>query len=268
MQLPHWVLNSLLENLIVSTFYIHSRLSQMWEAMYECHKLQYQIISVAFNNGNNKISIQSDSQRQITIDLEFELSSLSYSFTKWISAQKSYLQAIKDWLYKCVYLPQKYSKRKRQQRYPALRYSGPPIYATCDVWLENLDELHPEHVTDSIKNLATQIIRSQPHQEKNQGRSATRLSTTWNADNASTPAITITTDEASEDWISGFDRFQSCLVDFIGQLNNFSKDSVDKYAKLLQAIKDAKNNYTGMINRDAKSNADLVRSNCLLLSES
>ncbi|KAJ0020925.1 hypothetical protein Pint_31628 [Pistacia integerrima] len=236
-------------------------LSRMWEVMYECHKLQFHIISVAFNNGNSKISIQSDSHRQITIHLESELSSLSSSFTKWIEAQSSYLKAIKSWLYKCVYLRQKYSRRKRPLPAPPLRNYGPPIYATCDVWLEKLDELHREHVTNSIKNLAAETIRFLPRQDKNQGKSTTRLSTSWNAENGSDPAINIMTDEASEEWISGFDRFRSSLVRFIGQLNNFAKDSVDKYVELLQAIKDAKNNYAEMINRDAKSNADQVRSN-------
>uniref|UniRef100_A0A5B6ZX80 DUF632 domain-containing protein n=1 Tax=Davidia involucrata TaxID=16924 RepID=A0A5B6ZX80_DAVIN len=68
-------------------------LRRMWEVMFQCHKLQFHIISIAYNNGNSKISIQSESHRQITIHLENELSSLYTSFTKWIGAQKSYVQA-------------------------------------------------------------------------------------------------------------------------------------------------------------------------------
>lgn len=238
----------------------------MWEVMYECHSLQFHIISVAYNNGDSKIYTQSDSHRQITTHLESELRSLSLSFTRWIDAQKSFLQAIKDWLYKCVHLPQKYSRRKKPVPAPPLRTLGPPIYATCDGWLEKLNELRPQHVSDSIKNLVAETICFLPHQEKNKGKSATLPSTSGNADNDSDPAINIMTDEASEEWISGFDRFRSSLVGFIGQLNNFAQDSVVKYTELMQAIKDAKNNYTEMIYRDSKSNADQVHNNGQLAS--
>lgn len=238
----------------------------MWEVMYECHSLQFHIISLAYNNGDSKIYIQSDSHRQITTHLESELNSLSLSFTRWIDAQKSFLQAIKDWLYKCVHLPQKYSRRKKLVAAPPLHTVGPPIYATCDGWLEKLNELRPQHVSDSIKNLVAETICFLPHQERNKGKSATLPSTSGNADNDSDPAINIMTDEASEEWISGFDRFRSSLVGFIGQLNNFAQDSVVKYTELMQAIKDAKNKYTEMIYRDSKSNADQVHNNGQLAS--
>ncbi|KAK4762940.1 hypothetical protein SAY86_008708 [Trapa natans] len=54
--------------------------------------------------------------RQITINLETELNSLSSSFSKWVNAQKSYLQAIYNWLEKCVLMLQKTSRRLAEGR--------------------------------------------------------------------------------------------------------------------------------------------------------
>ncbi|KAF2300084.1 hypothetical protein GH714_008106 [Hevea brasiliensis] len=164
-------------------------LSRMWVVMFECHKLQFHIISIAYTNGSAKISIQSESHRQIVILLENELNSLSSCFTKWIGAQKSYLQAINDWLFKCVLLPEKPTKKKRKQQSPSLtlRRSGPPIYVTCGTWLDKLEALPAKQVVDATKGLAGETAHLLPRQEKNQGKSANPGS--WKADNGSDSGI-------------------------------------------------------------------------------
>ncbi|QHN84816.1 uncharacterized protein DS421_16g531970 [Arachis hypogaea] len=114
-------------------------LSRMWEVMFECHKLQFQIISVPDNNSHAKIAMHSELHRQITSYLEDELLFLSSSLTKWIGAQKSYLEAISGWLNKCVSFKQKSTRKRRKTQSELLRDHGPPIYATCIVWLEKLN---------------------------------------------------------------------------------------------------------------------------------
>lgn len=212
--------------------------------MFECHKLQFQIISTAYTNSHARIAVQSELRRQITAYLEYELHSLSSSFSKWIGAQKSYLEAINGWLVKCVSLQQKSSKRKRRSEPPPLRNFGPPIYATCGVWLEKLDTLPVKDVADSIKSLAGETARFLPHQEKNQEKGAKNPHiTSWKADKGSESADNLIRDDSSEDWVSGFDRFRASLLRFLGQLNNFSRSSVHMYAELRQAIQDAKGKY-------------------------
>ncbi|KAG6779830.1 hypothetical protein NC652_011929 [Populus alba x Populus x berolinensis] len=218
-------------------------LSRMWEVMFECHKLQFNIITKAYNNCNAELSIQSESHRQVTVHLEKELSSLSSSFTKWIGAQISYLQAINSWLFKCVFFPSKPAKRKRRQPEPSktLRYYGPPVYVTCGVWLDKLQTLPAKEVAESIKGLAAETARFLPRQEKNQGKNA-NLSP-WKADNGSDSAVNMLRDEALEDCILGFKHFRSSLEGFLGQLHKFAEDSVKMYAELEKEIQDTKSNY-------------------------
>lgn len=216
----------------------------MWEVMFECHKRQFQIISVAYSSGSAKINIQSELHRQTALHLENELSSLSSSFTKWITAQKSYLESINGWLFKCVSFPQKSTKRKRRAQAPPLRNYGPPIYVTCGVWLDKLATLPAKEVADSIKSLAVETARFVPNQEKNQAKNTNRLHLpSWKADNNSDAASHDMRYEASEDMVTGFDRFRSSLVDFIGNLNNFADCSLKMFVDLQKSIQDAKKYY-------------------------
>ncbi|GLT33827.1 hypothetical protein SLA2020_083850 [Shorea laevis] len=218
-------------------------LSRMWEVMLECHKRQYEIIKVAFSNVNMKISVQSESHRQMTAHLENELSSLSSSFSKWIDAQKAYLQAINNWLLKCVSIIQKSSK-KRRHKTPLVRNYGPPIYVTVGVWLEKLESLPRRGVSDSIKDLTAEISHFLPCQEKNQGKNIGHSNATpWKGDTISDSGVNLLRDDVSEDWNSCFDRFRNRLVKFVGQLNEFAEASAEMYAELDKNIQNAKITY-------------------------
>lgn len=216
----------------------------MWEVMFECHKRQVQIISEAQIVSDRAALMQSEYRRQTTINLETELNSLSSSFVKWINAQKSYLQAIDNWLHKCVLMPQKTTKKRRRAPAPKIRNHGPPIYVTCGVWLENLESLPTNAVTDSIKALAVETSRFLPLQEKNRGKNPNHASSTLQkAEDGTDSAVSMLRDDASEDQGSCFDRFRSALLRFLEQLNGYSESTANKYADLDRAIKNSKSNY-------------------------
>jgi len=200
-------------------------------------------MSAAYNNSHARIVTHSELRRQITSYLEGELHNLSSSFSKWIGAQKSYLEAINGWLYKCVSLKQKTGKKRRPQR-PLLSYGPPPIYVTCEIWLEKLGELPIQEVLDSMKSLAGETARFLPRQEKNQGKAAKNPHIkSWNAHIRSESSDNLLKDDPSEDWDSGFDHFRTSFLGFLGQLNNFAGSSVKMYTELRQAIQNAKNYY-------------------------
>lgn len=216
----------------------------MWEVMSECHKRQFQIIAAA-QITEARISGRSESHKQITIHLENELLSLSSSFFKWINAQKFYLRAINNWLMKCVSIPQPKKNRRRRRAYDPTRDSGPPVYVTCGVWMEKLDSLNEKRVTDSIKGLASETLRFLPRQEKNLRKGLNRASSMLlkAEDGGSESTVTMLRDDASEDWVSGFDRFRSSMVGFLGQLNEYAGSSVKLYEDLKEGIEDAKSKY-------------------------
>ncbi|KAG8388879.1 hypothetical protein BUALT_Bualt02G0171100 [Buddleja alternifolia] len=211
-------------------------LRKMWEMMLECHQLQFHIISISHTPGNTKMTILSDSRRQITIHLEHELSSLLSTFTKWISAQKLYVESIDKWLFKCVSLPQNPSKRNKRMKPPPIRNIGPPIYMICGSWLEMIEELPSKAVVDSIKDLAAEVAHFLPRQEKNHGKGENH---TPNGEFG----INMVREEALENGVAAFDRFRICLAGFLGQLNNFAESSVKMLNELQKAIEEAKSNY-------------------------
>ncbi|KAJ4978914.1 hypothetical protein NE237_009694 [Protea cynaroides] len=219
-------------------------LIRMWEMMSEYHKLQFSIISIAYNSGTAKLSSQSESHPHATSHLEYELSALSSSFTKWINAQKSYLQAIDGWLHKCVFRQQKTSRRKKTRDQSLRELGPPPIYVTCGLWLEKLDALPTKDVSDSIKVLAADTTCFLPSQEKNQRKSSNQsLLSTWKAVGNGETMGNALGEEAPQDWDSGFDRFRSSLVGVLGQFNCFAESSVKMYMELQEAIGAAKNGY-------------------------
>ncbi|KAG4964556.1 hypothetical protein JHK85_039531 [Glycine max] len=215
-------------------------LNRMWEVMHECHKLQFQIMSAAYNNSHARITMHSELRRQITSYLENELQFLSSSFTKWIGAQKCYLEAINGWLHKCVRHEEKSSKRKRRLQ-SDLSFYDPPIYVTCALWLDKLSALPVKDVADSIKSLATDTAQFLPHQDKNQGKGAHPHMSTWKADIGGESADGLLRDDISEDWVAGLDQFRRSLIRFLSQLNNLSGCSVKMYTELRQAIQKVKN---------------------------
>ncbi|CAI0397303.1 unnamed protein product [Linum tenue] len=219
-------------------------LSRMWEVMFECHKLQYTIITIA--NTNAKISLQSESRRQITLHLESELGSLSSTFTKWMNSQKSYLKSINDWLFTCVVLPEKTSRRTKRAPNPSstLRHFGAPIYATCGVWLDKLESLPAREVADSIKGLTTETSRFIPHQDRKQGKkmaTTTELPPSWKGDNDNRSDDVAADDDNGGP--RGSERFRSSLEGFIGQLSKFAELSVNMYKEVEKAIQDAKHQF-------------------------
>lgn len=210
-------------------------LIRMWRMMLECHKQQYNIIVAATNNGSIKLSaIRSESHRQATMLLQFELSSLCSSFTKWMSSHKSYLEAINGWLLKCILLNpmrQKASRRRNFQFSPK-RSLAPPIFVACRDWLKLLDELPAREVADSVKDLIDVTAHFLPRQEK--GRGTKRAGGMYEE---------LQGHDVTVDWNLNYDSLQSGLVVFLDRLKYFADVSVAKYESLQKSIDEAKAAY-------------------------
>ncbi|XP_010905438.1 nitrate regulatory gene2 protein [Elaeis guineensis] len=214
-------------------------LAQMWAMMLDCHNNQHSIILGSCNNGSTKVSTRSEYHRQAIILLEFELSSLCSNFTKWISAQKSYLQAINGWLHKCVFpLKQKSSRRKPVEFNPK-RDIAPPIFVTCQDWLALLDNLPTKEVVDAIKELVTVTTHFLPRQEKDHENSRVSLTLSRKAGQSVGLEGDIGRNESHVDWSQNYDKLQSGLVVFLSRLKAFAQSSVEEYEILQKSINEA-----------------------------
>lgn len=221
-------------------------LAQMWERMLDCHKHQCIIISSVSNNGSAKVSVRPESQRQVAALVVFELNSLYSSFTKWISAHESYLEAINGWLLKCVFpLRHKSSRSRRNSEFSQFsprRDGAPPIFVTCRDWLKMLSELPTREVEGAIKNLVSITTHFLPHQEKIHGNSKLLFSLSKNAGKYEELKEGIQRNETQVDqW--NLDGFQSGLANLLYQLKTFAESSVKSYGALQMSIEAARESY-------------------------
>ncbi|ONK54811.1 uncharacterized protein A4U43_UnF11050 [Asparagus officinalis] len=207
-------------------------LTRMWRMMLDCHKQQYNLIASASNNGTTKLSsTRSESYRQATILLQFELTSLCSSFTKWMQSHKSYLESINGWLLKCIFLipvRQKSSRRKNAQFSPR-RSLAPPIFVTCRDWLKLLDELPTREVSDAIKDLVDVTAHFLPRPEK--GHHGKKRGGNYEE---------LQRNESMVDWSLNYDTLQSCLVVLLDRMKSFADVSVSKYEDLQSSIDEAR----------------------------
>lgn len=218
-------------------------LTRMWEMMLDCHKNQYSIISVACDNGTTKVSIRSESHRQAATILEFKLNSLSSNFTKWISAQKTYLQAIDKWLHKCVFPLKQKSSRRRPTEFDPKRDIAPPIFVTCKDWLALLNNLPTKEVADAIKDLVTMTTHFLPRQEKSHENSKSSFTLSWKSGQSVGFKGDIHRNESPVDWSLNYDSLQSGLVVFFDRLKTFAESSVAGYRDLQASIDEQHSRY-------------------------
>lgn len=216
---------------------------RMWAMMLDCHKNQFSIISGSCNNGSTKVSIRTEYHYQVTILLEFELNSLCSNFTKWISAQNSYLQAINGWLRKCVFPLRQKSSRRRPIEFNPKRDIAPPIFITCEDWLALFDKLPIKEVADAVKDLMTVTTHFLPHQEKHHENSKLSFRFPRKAGQSVGLQRDIHRNESPVDWSLNYDSFQSGLVVFLDGLKTFADSSVKEYESLQKSIKQASDKY-------------------------
>ncbi|RWW09665.1 hypothetical protein GW17_00026832 [Ensete ventricosum] len=210
--------------------------------MLDYHNRQYNIIMLVSGNGNTKVSVRSESQHQAA-DLELELNSLSSNFTGWMSAHKSYVQAINGWLLKCIDLTAKQNKssRRKAQQFSLKRDLALPIFVTCQNWLDLLEVLSTEEVVSAIKNLVNVTTHFLPHQEKGHGTSKSSFSLPRNDESGEH----VLANDSSVDWSLNYDHLQSALTIFLDSLKAFAASSVSMYEALQVSIEKAKELYEG-----------------------
>ncbi|KAG0487849.1 hypothetical protein HPP92_006660 [Vanilla planifolia] len=154
-------------------------LTRMWAMMLDCHKNQSKIISDVCIRSSTKVSASPELHQQVVELLQLELRSLGSSFTKWISAHKFYLQAVNNWLLKCVLMApaaKNKSTRRKSLQFSPRKDIAPAIFVTCQDWLKLLEELPEKEVEDAINKLIEVAAQFLPRTERGDGGLRSTLS--------------------------------------------------------------------------------------------
>ncbi|KAF3796893.1 hypothetical protein EJ110_NYTH00781 [Nymphaea thermarum] len=140
---------------------------RMWKIMLECHHAQYITISLAYHT-KASAGAHTDSRRDAALNLENEMSCLSTSFTNYLDAQKSYVQALNCWLTKCVRIPVEKSTRRGRNPFSPRRALAPPIFVLCRDWSAAFDTLPAGEVLNAIKALTVDVHGMSPQPDEHQ----------------------------------------------------------------------------------------------------
>ncbi|RZC85170.1 hypothetical protein C5167_007781 [Papaver somniferum] len=134
-------------------------LIRMWKVMLECHHTQYITISLAYHVKNSTMaSTQGESYKLIVGNLQHEIEYFESNFVDWISAYKSYVEALNGWLQLCIVLPPERSRARRS--FSPRRALAPPIFVLSGDWSAGIKTLPSEELKDAIRAFASELQTS------------------------------------------------------------------------------------------------------------
>ncbi|WOL18526.1 hypothetical protein Cni_G27323 [Canna indica] len=148
-------------------------LIRMWKSMIECHHAQFITISLAYLTKRSTDATLGERYRQALIHVKNEMSFFSCSFSNWINAYKSYVDALSTWLQKCILQPQE-RRKGRRVFFPPGQALSPPIFVLCKDWLLGLKSLPTKELSDSIEDVMSTLHGSfeQPVEDEQSGKVA------------------------------------------------------------------------------------------------
>ncbi|KAJ0988387.1 hypothetical protein J5N97_006743 [Dioscorea zingiberensis] len=144
------------EELQPQLFELIQGLIRMWRAMLECHHSQYITISLAYHAKNSTLGLHSEPYRQALTNLRGEMDCFGASFANWVSAHKSYVEALNTWLQKCILQPRE-RRRGRKVPFSPRQFLAPPIFVLCHDWLGGINSLPSEELCNSIQGLLAEL---------------------------------------------------------------------------------------------------------------
>ncbi|CAL9781759.1 unnamed protein product [Musa acuminata subsp. burmannicoides] len=148
-------------------------LIRMWKAMLECHHAQFITITLAYLTRSSTAAALGEPYRQALSHLINEMGYFSHTFSIWVSAYKSYVEALSTWLQKCVLHPQE-RRKGRRVIFPPHQALSPPIFVLCNGWLLGLKSLPSKDLCDSIEEIMSILHDSfeQPTEAEQAGKMA------------------------------------------------------------------------------------------------
>uniref|UniRef100_A0ACD5XER4 Uncharacterized protein n=1 Tax=Avena sativa TaxID=4498 RepID=A0ACD5XER4_AVESA len=149
-------------------------LRRMWKAVLECHKKQLSAIRDSRIHLLKARTIsQSSAAAKATLELERELTKWYRCFNKWISTQRSYVEALNGWLRKWFPEVQELDAPDGAPPFSPGKLGARPIFVITNDWFRAI-ELVPKNDTlksiEYFSNLVHELRRSQVHEHRQRKR--------------------------------------------------------------------------------------------------
>ncbi|OEL25323.1 hypothetical protein BAE44_0013659 [Dichanthelium oligosanthes] len=210
-------------------------LIRMWKSMLECHHKQFITITLAYHVKSSTSVQQGEHHRQAAMHLWNEMDSFSSSFRNWVTAHKSYVEALDAWLQKCVLQPpQDRRRRKRKVSFPPPKAVSPPIFVLCRDWLTLTESLPVDELCKSIKDVM-QLLRDSFEHQDDQIKPKSESQECGMLENNE--------QEAKSGSVPAAEGLQSRLTMVLDRLTKFSEASLKCYEELKQNYEIARDDY-------------------------
>ncbi|XP_042062499.1 protein ALTERED PHOSPHATE STARVATION RESPONSE 1-like [Salvia splendens] len=128
-----------------------------WKIMLDSHEIQRKIIfEVTTFSCPSYGKFCNETHRLATLKLEAELRNWRTCFTEYVSAQKSYVEALFGWLSKFVAPEVEFYSRGRASAVPC-QLNGPPLLVLSHDWLESMNHLPEKAVSVAIRGCSKDV---------------------------------------------------------------------------------------------------------------
>ncbi|KAG6478548.1 hypothetical protein ZIOFF_061991 [Zingiber officinale] len=148
----NWELK-LLEEVMVS-FYIIDIL-----VMSKCHHIQCQAISEAKNLYSIIDRVKLNDHMDEIKRLEMPTVDLAAHFSGWVTAPRSYLKSLNDWLMKGVCSVPEETDDDIAAPSPLGKLGAPSIFVVCNYWSESVDVISERNVVGAMKDFAHIVFK-------------------------------------------------------------------------------------------------------------
>uniref|UniRef100_A0ACD5XZ02 Uncharacterized protein n=1 Tax=Avena sativa TaxID=4498 RepID=A0ACD5XZ02_AVESA len=151
-------------------------LMRMWDIMLECHQIQLHAISQAKNIDSMVDGARfGEAHMDLIKRLELQLLDWTTCFAAWVSAQKSYVITLNEWLLKGVI----YTPEETDDGVPPFspgRLGGPPIFIICNNWAAGVGRISEKEVVKAMQAFATNVLHlwERHRSEQRQGMMANK----------------------------------------------------------------------------------------------
>ena len=216
------------------------RLIRMWKEMLECHHKQFITISLAYHVKSSTSVQQGEHHRQAAMHLCNEMDCFSSTFKSWVTAQKSYVEALNAWLQKCILQPpQDRRRRKRKVSFPPRQALSPPIFILCSDWLAMMESLPTDELCKSIKDVM-QLLRDSFEHQTDQTK---KRSEPHSRSESQECGMLENNEQEASGGVAAVEGLQSKLTTVLDRLTKFSEASLKRHEELKQSYEIAYDAY-------------------------